>query len=66
MLRAGSGKRICGGIAKADAAPSFLDFRIGLCCVQEVVREAVEELREQIQRHLFETFLKDCIACREW
>jgi hypothetical protein len=30
------------------------------------VREAVEELREQMQCHLFETFLKGCVACREW
>jgi hypothetical protein len=65
-LRAGSGESGCSGIARADAAPSFRDFRKGLCCVQGMLREAVEELREQMQRHLFETFVKDCVACREW
>jgi hypothetical protein len=63
-LHAGSGERGCRGIARADTAPSFWDFRKRLCCVQGVVREAIEELREQMQRHLFETFVKDCVACR--
>jgi hypothetical protein len=66
VLLAGSGERGCGGIARADTAPSFYGFRKGLCCVQGVVRDAVEELREQIQRHLFGTFVNDCVACREW
>ncbi len=25
------------------------------------MREAVEELREQMQRHLFENFIEDCV-----
>jgi hypothetical protein len=44
----------------------FLEFRKGLCCIQGVLREAVQELREQMQRHLFGTYVKNCVACREW
>ncbi len=28
--------------------------------------EPVEELQEHVQRHLFETFSKGCVAFREW
>jgi hypothetical protein len=43
-----------GGIERSDTAPSFRNFRKGFCCVQGVVKEAVEELREQLQRHLYQ------------